>query len=86
MPVRYLILFLLLSPAVLNAKQEQDDSLVENDLELFEFLAMYDKNDVEFIDAEIEDKNEPENVNDVENKSEIETQTGQQVKTSVSDE
>ncbi len=74
MPAKYLILFLFLSPVASFAQQEQDEPLIENDLELFEFLAMYDKNDIAFIDDEIEDKNE------------MKTLTSQQVKTSESDE
>jgi len=74
MQAKFLILFLCLAPAVLLAKQEQDVSSAENDLELFEFLAMYDKNDVAFIDAEIEDKTEVGKI------------TRQQVETSESDE
>ena len=63
-----------MTPAVLLAKQEQEVSPAENDLELFEFLAMYDKNDIAFIDAEIEDKTEVGKI------------TSQQVETSESDE
>ena len=37
------------------AKQEL---MPEQDLELFEFLALYDKDDAVFIDAEIDDKTE----------------------------
>jgi len=74
MPAKFLILFLCLTPAVLLAKQEQEVSPAENDLELFEFLAMYDKNDIAFIDAEIEDKTEVGKI------------TSQQVETSESDE
>ncbi len=39
----------MISPVALYATQE-------NDLELFEFLAMYEENDNVFIDAEIDDK------------------------------
>jgi len=56
MPVRFLIVFLFLSPGVLLAKQEQYEKITEQDLELFEFLAMYEKNDAVFIDAEIDEK------------------------------
>ncbi len=38
----------MISPVALYATQE-------NDMELFEFLAMYDENDNVFIDAEIDD-------------------------------
>lgn len=51
MPVKWLILLLCISPAVLNATQE-------NDIELFEFLAMYEEGDIAFIDAEMDDKYE----------------------------
>ena len=39
----------MISPVALYATQE-------NDLELFEFLAMYEENDNVFIDAEMDDK------------------------------
>ena len=51
MPAKWLIFFLLFSPVVLFAKQE-------NDIELFEFLAMYEQSDDVFIDAEMDDKYE----------------------------
>ena len=51
MPVKWLILFLCISPAVLYATQE-------NDIELFEFLAMYEEGDNVFLDAEMDDKYE----------------------------
>ena len=47
MRVRLLILFLCFTPALLFAKQEKEQ-LLEQDLELFEFLAMYEKNDEVF--------------------------------------
>lgn len=49
MLARGMILIILLSPIALYANQE-------NDLELFEFLAMYEENDNVFIDAEMDDK------------------------------
>ena len=49
MPVKWLAAILLALPVVLFANQE-------NDMELFEFLAMYEQNDNVFIDDEI--KNE----------------------------
>lgn len=57
MRVRLLILFLCFSPALLSAKQDKEQT-VEQDLELFEFLAMYEKKDDVFIDAEMDDKTE----------------------------
>ncbi len=70
MPARFLIMLLCFSPGLLFAKQEY----YEQDLELFEFLAMYEKNDAIFIDSEIDDKTESENL------------TNQHVNTSESDE
>ncbi len=55
-------------PNFLFAKQEQDKLPLENDLELFEFLAMYDKDDEVFIDSEIENKNEVVSVINQQNK------------------
>ena len=51
MPAKWLIFFLLFSPVALYAKQE-------NDIELYEFLAMYEQSDDVFIDAEMDDKYE----------------------------
>lgn len=51
MPAKWVIIFLCLTPVALLANQE-------NDMELFEFLAMYEENDNVFIDSEIDDKNE----------------------------
>lgn len=51
MPAKWLIILLCFTPVVLFAKQE-------NDMELFEFLAMYEEKDNVFIDAEMDDKNE----------------------------
>lgn len=51
MPAKWLIFFLMFSPVVLYAKQE-------NDIELFEFLAMYEQSDDVFIDAEMDDQYE----------------------------
>lgn len=68
MPVRFLILCLFFSPGLLYAKQE----LVEEDLELFEFLAMYEEDDAIFIDAEMDEK--------------IDVLTNEIIKTSESDE
>jgi len=48
MLAKWLIIFIMISPVALYATQE-------NDMELFEFLAMYDENDNVFIDAEIDD-------------------------------
>ena len=50
MLARWLVFFILFSPVVLYATQE-------NDIELFEFLAMYDEKDIYFIDSEMDDKN-----------------------------
>ncbi len=74
MPVRFLIILLCFTPNFLFAKQEQDKFSLEHDLELFEFLAMYGKEDEVFIDSEIEDK------------SEVVTVINQQDKMSESDE
>ena len=60
MRVRYLILLLCFSPTILFAKQEEQ--FLEHDLELFEFLAMYEKKDEVFIDAEMDDKIETKNL------------------------
>jgi len=49
MQAKWIVLVLLLFPVALYANQESD-------LELFEFLAMYDEKDNIFIDAEIDDK------------------------------
>ena len=49
MLAKWLIIFIMISPVALYATQE-------NDLELFEFLAMYEENDNVFIDAEMDDK------------------------------
>ncbi len=48
MRAKWLIIFIMILPVALYATQE-------NDLELFEFLAVYDENDNVFIDAEIDD-------------------------------
>lgn len=53
MLARYLVIVFLMTPIVLNAKQEATEEL---DIELFEFLAMYDEQDTFFIDEEIEKK------------------------------
>ena len=55
MRVRFLIFLLCFSPTILFSKQDKEQ-LLEQDLELFEFLAMYEKNDEVFIDAEMDDK------------------------------
>lgn len=52
MRVNFLIIFLFLSPSFSHAKQET----IEEDLDLFEFLAMYEKDDAVFIDAEMDEK------------------------------
>ena len=49
MPVKWLIILLSFSPVILFAQQE-------NDIELFEFIAMYEQDDNIFIDAEMDDK------------------------------
>lgn len=49
MPVKWLVVLLWLSPLVLFASQEDD-------MELFEFLALYEESDNVFIDAEMDDK------------------------------
>ncbi len=51
MPAKWFVVLLCLIPAALIASQEED-------MELFEFLAMYDENDNVFIDAEMDNKNE----------------------------
>lgn len=48
MRAKWLIIFIMILPVALYATQESD-------LELFEFLAVYDESDVFFIDAEIDD-------------------------------
>jgi len=74
MPVRLLIFLLCFMPSFLFAQQEQNNLSLEHDLELFEFLAMYDKEGEVFIDSEIE------------NKSGVATVINQQDKMSESDE
>ncbi len=54
MPVKWLIALLLVFPALLYANQEED-------MELFEFLAMYDQDDSAFIDSEMDERIEPNN-------------------------
>lgn len=73
MPVKWLTALFLLFPVILFANQE-------NDLELFEFLALYEESDNIFIDAEMADKNESIEVNYKQNK------TNQRVTKSESDE
>ena len=73
MPAKWYAALLLLSPVILFANQE-------NDLELFEFIALYEENDNIFIDAEMADKNENVKVNYEQNK------TNQRVIKSESDE
>lgn len=73
MPVKWLVVLLWLSPLVLFASQEDD-------MELFEFLALYEESDNVFIDAEMDDKNESTEVN---NKQNV---TNQRVTKSESDE
>ena len=51
---------LLIFPAMLYAKQEED-------IELFEFLAMYDQSDNAFIDAEMDERIETVNANTEDN-------------------
>ena len=51
MPAKWMIVFLCITPVALFANQE-------NDMDLFEFLAMYEEKDNVFIDAEMDDKNE----------------------------
>ena len=51
MPAKWFAALLWISPVVIYASQEED-------MELFEFLAMYDEKDAVFIDAEMDDKNE----------------------------
>lgn len=58
MPAKWLAAILLIAPAALCAKQEED-------LDLFEFLAMYDQKDEVFIDAEMDEKSETEKVMNV---------------------
>lgn len=53
MPARVLLLFMLLLPFSLITKPAYAK---EQDMELFEFLAMYDQNDEIFIDSEIDEK------------------------------
>ena len=54
--VKWLIVLLCFSPVVLLANQE-------NDMELFEFLAVYEQSDNVFIDAEMDNKNEQDLTN-----------------------
>lgn len=57
MPVRILIFLLCLLPNLLFAKQEESKAMTEiNELELFEFLSLYEKGDAVFIDSEMESK------------------------------
>ena len=49
MPVKWLVAFILIFPAMLYASQEED-------MELFEFLAVYEQDDSAFIDAEIDER------------------------------
>lgn len=58
MPDRSLIFLLCFFSNMVFAgdKEKSQDSLVEHDLELFEFLAMYEKDDGVFIDAEIDER------------------------------
>ncbi len=73
MPVKWLIILLCITPVALFANQE-------NDMELFEFLALYEENDNVFIDSEMDDKNEDVVINEKENL------TSQKVTKSESDE
>jgi len=73
MPAKWLVALLLFSPVILFANQEAD-------MELFEFLAMYEENDNVFIDAEMADKNVNTEVNYKQN------ETNQRVTKSESDE
>lgn len=73
MPAKWLVILLCLSPIVLFASQEDD-------MELFEFLALYDEKDNVFIDAEMNDKKESA---EVINKQNV---TNQRVTKSESDE
>lgn len=50
MPVKWLFVILCFSPVAVYAMQESD-------MELFEFLALYEQHDNVFIDAEIDDEN-----------------------------
>ena len=54
MPVKWLIALLLVFPILLYASQEED-------MELFEFLAMYDQDDNAFIDSEMDERIETSN-------------------------
>ena len=49
MPVKWFVTLLFIFPAILYAQQEED-------IELFEFLAMYDQSDNAFIDAEMDER------------------------------
>ena len=73
MPVRLIMVLLLLSPSVLIAKQGDE---AEQDMELFEFLALFEQKDEIYIDEEI---------NDIESKDETDTTSPKAVK-SESDE
>ena len=53
MLAKWLIILIVISPVALYATQE-------NDMELFEFLAMYEENDNVYIDAEMDDKDNSE--------------------------
>ena len=52
MPVRYLILLLSLSSTAINAEQRAND---EQEIDIFEFLAMFEQQDDDYLDSEIFD-------------------------------
>lgn len=52
MSVRMLIFILLSSPALIYAGQDDNKA---QDLDIFEFLAMFDQNDSVYIDSEMDD-------------------------------
>lgn len=53
MPVRFLMLCFLISPIIVYAEQNNN---AEEDLELFEFLALFDEKDNDYIDTEMSDE------------------------------
>ena len=62
MPVKWLATLLLILPVALYAQQEDD-------IELFEFLALYDQDDNAFIDAEMDERIETANASTEDNLS-----------------
>lgn len=73
MPAKWLAALLSIVPLLLYASQEED-------MELFEFLALYDQKDAVFIDAEMDERSE---INEVNNQQAV---TSQHVTKSEADE